>query len=269
MTPRTSTSRGRSRAGGRARLTTSASASRFGHRVEPLEPRRLLAAGDLDPTFGQGGTVVTDVIGRAEALAAEVSLATPDGKLLVAGQTRNAGGNDFALARYHPDGSLDRTFGDSGRVVTDINPFDEIADADVLPDGKIVVVGTTAPSFYHFIGGGADFAVARYTADGSLDATFGDGGIVVTSIDAADDPDDAGSPTIDVAAAVAVSPGGKLVVVGSASRYPGGGDIAVVRYNADGSLDRTFGGDGKVVTNAYPESEDGEISASDDAAADV
>ena len=237
------------------------------HRVEPLEPRRLLSAGDLDPTFGGDGKVVTDVVGPVDALAAAVTVALPDGRLVVAGQVRHAGGTNFALARYHADGSLDRTFGTEGRVVTDVpgNAFEWIADADVLPDGKIVVAGTTGPSPYPDIGRFTDFVAARYHPDGTLDEWFGTGGIVVTNIGHRGEDPAPDSNTTDVAAALSPAPGGRLVVVGT-----NGGDVAVVRYNADGSLDASFGaGAGIVTTNAYPESDDGEVSPSDDAAGDV
>ena len=253
----------------RRRASFPDTASRRGFRIERLEDRRLLAAGALDPSFGNGGTVVTDMTGRIEALAAEVSVAAPDGKLLVAGQTRGAGGADFALARYHADGSLDRSFGDNGRVVTDINAgsWDEIADADVLGDGRIVVAGTTGDTPYHGFGDHVDFVVARYRPDGSLDTSFGGDGVVVTDLGGrlgGSEPVDAA----DVAAAVSLAPGGKLVVAGWTG-YVGGADVAVVRYNADGSLDESFGQGGVVKTNVYPESDDGEISPSDDAAGDV
>ena len=241
---------------------------RRAHRIESLETRRLLAAGALDPAFGGDGTVVTDMTGPVEALAAEVSLATPDGKLLVAGHTRNAGGWNFALARFHADGSLDTTFGTGGRVVTDVNggAFDVIADADILPDGKIVVAGTTGPSPWPEFDNGGDFAVARYHADGSPDTTFGNGGVVVTDVGGL--LAGSGASGADVAEALSVAPGGKLVVVGRTG-FPGSGDVAVARYNANGSLDPTFGRGGLVATNAYPESDDGETSASDDGASDV
>src|SRR5688572_2466946 len=163
----------------RARLAATISRSAPVFRTELLEPRRFLSAGDLDPTFGGDGTVVTDVVGHADAMAASVSVATPDGKLLVAGQVRHGAGTDFALARYHADGTLDRSFGNGGRVVTDVNQlsFDEVTDADVLGDGMILVAGWAGGSPWQTYG--SDFVVARYRVDGSLDTSFGGDGIVI------------------------------------------------------------------------------------------
>ena len=251
----------------RSRPDRNVTASRHG--AERLECRRLLAAGALDPTFAGDGTVTTDMTGEVEALSAEVSLATPDGKLLVVGQTRHAGGWDFALARYHADGSLDTSFGAGGRVVTDVQAgfADAIVDADVLPDGRVVVTGTTGRQPWYAFGNGNDFVVARYHADGSLDPTFGGGdGIVITDLGGM--LGGSGADAADVPAAISVAPGGKLVVAGWTG-YDGGGDIAVARYHADGSLDSAFGRSGAIKTDVYPEGPDGDISPSDDVAGNV
>jgi len=110
----------------------------------------LLAAGDLDPSFGAAGKVTTDFGVPAQV---NTMLIQSDGKLIVAGFVQLPTGNDFGLARYNPNGSLDTSFGDGGSVATDFSGGDDRALAMALqPDGKIVVAGTaTTPS------GGFDF----------------------------------------------------------------------------------------------------------------
>ncbi len=136
------------------------------------------APGDLDTSFGLGGRVLTD-FDRSTDIANAVAV-QPDGKLVVGGTTyidNDFSGEDFALARYNPDGSLDRGFGNNGRVTTDFPGLAAVISAvAVQPDGKILVAGGAFPLFT-FLG---NFELARYNPDGSLDASFGHGGIVTT-----------------------------------------------------------------------------------------
>jgi uncharacterized delta-60 repeat protein len=145
------------------------------------------------------------------------------------------------LARAQ-DGALDPTFGTGGKVRTRIgNNFALLMGVASQRDGKIVAVGMMRP-------GGAtlpDVAVARYNDDGTLDASFGIGGIVTTDLEAGSD---------DRVAAVVIQPDGKIVVAGTAvtGTFPQQQftDFAVVRYLTNGALDQTFGIDGKVLTNS-------------------
>jgi uncharacterized delta-60 repeat protein len=182
--------------------------------------------GDLDPSFGTGGLVTTDFGGRGDfGLAVAVQ---PDGKIVTVGNSSAVGvfSVSFALSRHNPDGTLDTTFGSGGTVLTSFGGnLSAAADVAIQPDGKLVAVGIA----------NGDFGVARYTADGSLDSTFGNGGLVTT--------DFGGS---DQANGVALQSDGKIVVVG-----PLGGSIGIARYNPNGSLDATFGIGGKVVTAGY------------------
>jgi uncharacterized delta-60 repeat protein len=134
------------------------------------------------------------------------------------------------------DSDLDPTFGPGGIVLTDFNgEFNGANGVAIQPDGKIVVVGSNfAPN--------GDFAVARYNPDGSLDAAFGTGGLVLTDI---------GGGSIDQGRAVALQADGKIVAVGETTTEvsPSDQDWAVVRYNTDGTLDATFDGDGIVKTD--------------------
>jgi uncharacterized delta-60 repeat protein len=177
--------------------------------------------GSLDAAFGNGGIQLTNLGSFAIAHAVAVQ---EDGKIVVAGlgATGEGGQTGAALVRYEPDGSLDSGFGDQGRVVTDPSGAWIVNDLAVQEDGRIVAVGQS----------GTDFALARYGADGSLDASFGEGGRQTTEFGA----------FTGGASAVELQRDGKIVVAG-------GGGFAMARYEADGSLDVTFGEDGKQTTD--------------------
>jgi uncharacterized delta-60 repeat protein len=185
--------------------------------------------GGLDPGFGSGGKVMTS-FGSGDDDAFAVAL-QPDGRIVVAGYSINGSGDDFAVVRYSKNGSLDASFGSGGKVTTSLGSGDDDAyGVAVQPDGKIVAVG------YSTNGANAEFALTRYTPNGSLDPTFGSGGKVTTSIGSDDYGED-----------LALQSDGKIVVAGTSftgSDY----DFALVRYNANGTLDTTFNGTGKVTT---------------------
>jgi len=192
---------------------------------------RYLPDGSLDPSFGVGGLVTTDVQSSDDEAAA-VAI-QPDGRIIVAGSTGYPHQQDFLLIRYHGDGSLDASFGVNGVVTTDLGATLEAVYAIRLqPDGRVVAAGFSRVGL-----GDANFALARYNADGSLDTGFGNCGTVITSFTNSD----------DVADAVVIQPDGKIVAAGST-----GGpapDFGLARYRADGTLDATFDDDGKVVTD--------------------
>jgi uncharacterized delta-60 repeat protein len=187
--------------------------------------------GDLDPTFGAAGKVVTPIGGGSPSSLALQA----DGKIVVAGLSANGrydweADYDFAVVRYDPDGTLDPSFGGTGKVTTPIGTSDDRANSvAVQPDGKIVAAGESS-------GPGGGFAVVRYNPDGTLDDSFGDAGKVTTPIG-----------STGGANSVAVQPDGKIVAAG-ASWNGRNYDFAVVRYDAEGALDTTFGGTGKVTT---------------------
>ncbi|MBE2283891.1 MAG: cadherin-like beta sandwich domain-containing protein [Prosthecobacter sp.] len=193
------------------------------------------APGDLDTTFGSGGKVTTS-IGSSNETGLSVMIQA-DGKVVVAGETYNGSNWDFALTRYTSNGTLDSSFGTGGKVTMTIGTSDESAKSVVVQsDGRILVAGFTNSGS----GSGTfeDFALIRFNVNGTLDASFGNGGKVVTDI----------GNSSNYGNAAALQRDGKILVVGSA--YTGGSnyDIAVARYNADGSLDTTFGVGGKVTT---------------------
>jgi uncharacterized delta-60 repeat protein len=197
-----------------------------------LEVRSLLSgAGSLDPTFGSGGVVTTapgTVDGTAYALALE-----SDGKIVAAGDS-NGG---FTVARYTPAGALDTSFNKTGDVALTFDRARQSAHLGgvaVDGSGRIVVAGVSSTVK------GLEIALARLNSNGSLDTTFGTKGMVLTAV--------AGSPAIN---ALVIQPDGKLLVAGWTNI--GGyswSDVAVLaRYNANGTLDRSFG-QGGVVTAA-------------------
>ena len=180
--------------------------------------------GDLDPTFGTGGIVITDFGGVENAGGVAIQ---PDGKIVVAGESNTIVDRNFAVARYLPDGTLDPTFGSGGVVFTGFGGFEYFSSVIVQTDGKIV-------------GGGrfdSDFALVRYLPNGALDLGFGTGGLVRT---------DLGS--IEEIEALILQPDGKLVAAGYTLRSTF--DFALTRYNADGTPDATFGGGtGRVISD--------------------
>jgi uncharacterized delta-60 repeat protein len=204
--------------------------SRF--RVARLNPN-----GRLDSTFGVGGESSVWFPGtpRAEAMALQ-----PDGKILVVGTAYDVGpfrvDSTVVVARFDSDGALDPTFGTDGKVKTAI-PFDQDFEGKAVAlqsDGKIVVAGTDV------IVNDEHLALVRYGPDGSLDATFGTDGLVGRALGRA-----------GVAEGVAIQSDGKIVVAGSRETTSQGDAyfrFAIERFNGDGSLDSTFGGNGDVAT---------------------
>src|SRR5207249_2282726 len=191
---------------------------------------RYNANGSLDTSFGTGGKVTTAIGSVDDEVFALVR--QPDGKLVAAGYTSGANSTAFALVRYNADGSLDTGFGTGGKVTTAIGSVDDEVFALVRqPDGKLVAAGYTSGA------SSTAFALVRYNASGSPDAGFGTGGKVTTQIGSMDDE----------VFALVLQPDGKLVAAG----YTSGASntaFALVRYNASGSPDASFGTGGKVTT---------------------
>ena len=173
------------------------------------------AAGYLDTSFSGDGTLVTDF---GDVTGPDIAI-QDDGRIVAVGRA----GSDFALARYNPDGSLDLTFSSDGKLTTDFGGNDQARGVVIQADDKIVVAGG---------GDSADFALARYNPDGSLDPTFADDGKLTTDFGSSDGAED-----------VVVQPDDKLVAAGRSNS-----DTALARYNPDGSLDTTFASDGKHTT---------------------
>lgn len=193
---------------------------------------RYNANGTLDTTFGVNGLVRTDFgIGDDRLLSLALQ---PDGKIVAGGKAFNGRNNDFALARYNTDGSLDTSFAIGGLIATNLgtgNGDDQISGLALQTDGKIVAAGST------FNGRDSDFAVARYLSNGLLDTSFGNGGVVTT---------DSGRGN-DAAYCLVVQPDGRIVVVGS-TKNGTADDFGIMRYLSNGSPDPGFGTNGGVAT---------------------
>jgi len=196
------------------------------------------APGDLDQTFGSGGIVITrgsnfNTVDTAVGMAIQ-----PDGKIVVVGDgTLGVTTWDFAVVRYNPDGSLDTSFGGTGIVHTPVgNSHDQATSVAIQADGKIVVAGIICNGVGNCSGLGTSIAVVRYNPNGSLDISFNGTGIVVTSV----------GGSRDGAFSLAIQTDGEIVVAGTSFHNPNS-DIAIVRYNPNGSLDTTFGGIGKII----------------------
>lgn len=173
---------------------------------------RLDPSGDPDPTFGVGGVAAFPTLDRITDMVRQ-----PDGALVVAGEAAG----DVAVARLLSDGTLDPAFGTGGIVITDVGSFDYAQAVALQADGAIVVGGAQSPS--------SRAVLLRHLSDGTLDATFGDGGVVSY----------AGAPGVSD---LVVQTDGSLVIVGT---YASGGPTTILdhelnRFFADGSVDETF-----------------------------
>jgi uncharacterized delta-60 repeat protein len=188
------------------------------------------SAGSPDATFGTGG-VVTTPIGPNGGGAYAVTVA-PDSRIVVAGYAEDTG---VAVVRYLANGALDTSFGGTGVVVVPLGNCASgfggcIATAVLIqPDGRIVVAGSRT---------GNAFMLLRFLANGALDPSFGNGGVVLTSVGSAG----------AYAESMVRQPDGKLVVAGTSWAAGSGYDFTLVRYLANGSVDTTFGHAGVITT---------------------
>jgi uncharacterized delta-60 repeat protein len=261
----------------------------------------MAVPGKVDTTFGEAGTALVGFDSVESGRTMDVALGLtlqPDGKMVVVGRKETASANLLAIARLEQDGSLDSTFGSSGKVepgaaaafvpgvalqsdkivvatsgrdqlgllrlrengardgsfgdqtlgvggaLVDLSQLKrDLARTMVLQaDGKILVAGFGCPASLR-CGFGEDpadvFFVARFTAEGARDSSFGSSGVVTTNFSTSE---------FERAFAMAVQPDGKIVVAGAGS-FDSSVKIALARYRTNGSLDTTFDGDGKVVTD--------------------
>jgi uncharacterized delta-60 repeat protein len=188
-----------------------------GAEVTDFALARYNSSGTLDTSFSRDGKQSTSFDGFGAATDVAIQA---DGKIVVAGYS----GAKFALARYNPNGSLDPTFSGDGKQTTGFGVAEGVA---IQPDGKIIAVGRGGTD-------GANFVLARYNPNGSLDATFSGDGKQQTDFGG-----------YDGANGVALQGNGKIVAAGFAL----GGDFGLARYNSSGTLDTSFSGDGKQTTD--------------------
>ena len=192
---------------------------------------RYLADGSLDASFGNGGKVTTNVGGRTDfgyAIALQA-----DGRIVVAGRVGINGGTnpDIGVLRYLANGSLDTSFGSGGSRQIDFGggSWDEAGDVLVQPDGRILVGGLTSN------GGSYRYALLRLNGDGTPDVGFATQGIANTAF----------TTQGDYGHAIALQSDGRIVVAGQVASL-GNGDFGIARYGSDGSLDAAFGQGGLV-----------------------
>lgn len=191
--------------------------------------------GSLDTTFGNGGVITTNFpIGTSSGVdRAYDVIEQTDGKIVAVGYSAGR----FGIARYTSEGEQDSSFGHSGIISTVVgtDPFLSAYAVAEQSDGKLLVSGTG----YNDIDGHYAWTLVRYNEDGSLDTSFGTGGIVKT--------DFGGSST---SYAMQILPNGKIILVGDGSNGSNGLGVTIVQYNADGSLDTSFGSGGVVHTTS-------------------
>ncbi|MDQ3323154.1 MAG: delta-60 repeat domain-containing protein, partial [Acidobacteriota bacterium] len=212
---------------------------------------RYNANGSIDSLFGTSGKVIIESV-----FVAKLAL-QPNGKIVIVGSDGRSPNFNSYVARLNSDGSFDTTFNGTGTVTLDLRGTnDSLSSVKILPDGKILTGGSSARPAPDLR---SDFAIIRFNADGSLDTTFDGDGKVFTMI----------PPTGESAgiADLAVQPDGKILAAGSVSVVDTPGDdpdriFAVVRYNANGSLDTTFDGDGVANPRFLPASGNGITSTS-------
>lgn len=195
-------------------------------------------SGKLDTTFNAGGiqpgTVSTNIANSTtDALGNSVAI-QPDGKIVVAGFATIGGVNQFAVARFNADGSLDTTFNAGGAepgtvaTIVDNGTDSQGRSVAIQPDGKIVVAGFT------LVAGVRRFGVARFNANGTLDTTFNPLGVPPGTVSTIVD-----NGTVNEGNSVVIQSDGKIVVAGTAL-VAGVNHFGVARFNTDGSLDTTF-----------------------------
>lgn len=202
----------------------------------------IAADGDLDPSFGEEGIALTGIVDGGGSASACGPVVQPDGKILLCSTRADNGssGADMFVARFTADGTLDPSFSFDGKVTIDFDGGDGLDSALGLAldaEGRVVVVGSTSPDG---LDDTTDFAIARLTPDGELDATFGAGsGKRTVAFDLV------GGSGDDTAMDVAIQSNGRILVAGSAERDTGT-DFAVVRLLEDGTTDASFNLTGKV-----------------------
>jgi uncharacterized delta-60 repeat protein len=179
---------------------------------------------------GTGKAIVPVGIGND---AAQSVTTQPDGKIVVAGFSTGASGDDFSVVRLNTDGSLDTSFNGTGKAVIAVGSSADRAYSVALQvDGKIVVSGTSVNG-----SSGGDFSVVRLNADGSLDTDFNETGKAIIGV----------GPSWDTAYAVAVQANGKIVLAGTSLNASNSGEFSLIRLNTDGSLDLSFNSSGKAL----------------------
>lgn len=206
---------------------------------ENLTLVRYNTDGSFDTSFGNGGIVMVDLYkfytnNTRSGTVYDISI-QPDGKIVAYGSAIAELGSEAILMRFNSNGSIDAGFGINGKVTCNSGAVDSGNTLIIQPDGKIIALGVQStqpsPSVWN-----TQFVVERFNEDGTKDTAFGTDGRVVTIF---------GNGGYDMPEAIALQPDGKIIAVGMSATF----QFAIARYNANGSLDTTFDGDGKVTTS--------------------
>jgi uncharacterized delta-60 repeat protein len=190
---------------------------------------RLNSNGTLDTSFGENGKLLIPI--RAGDDYAYSTFLQPDGKIVLAGSSSNGSNSDFSIVRLNSNGSLDTSFGENGKLLIPVGINNEsIFSTFLQPDGRIVLAGSS------FNGPDSLFSVIRINSNGSLDTGFGEGGKLLLRV----------GLNNDYASSAFLQPDGKIVLVGSSSNGSNV-DFSIVRLNSNGTLDTSFGENGKLL----------------------
>ena len=189
----------------------------YGYESKYIVAVRFNADGSVDSGFGENGRII-NLYGT---IAFHISL-QEDGKIVFSGTN----GHAFVTLRYLENGTIDESFGSNGLVMTDYNSVAYAQSNIIQPDGKIVVAGDD----------GVRILLARYNQDGSLDQGFGLGGLIILKT----------ASSINNANCMTLQPDGKIIIAGAASNFVTG-NVQLIRFLSNGSLDSSFGNNGIVV----------------------
>ncbi|MFM2059177.1 MAG: hypothetical protein RLY71_3562, partial [Pseudomonadota bacterium] len=191
---------------------------------------RLHADGTLDSSFASGGRLLLP-IGSRDDHASSITV-QPDGKIVLGGDSFNGINHDVSLIRLNADGTLDTGFASGGKLLQTFGSRDDLGRSIALQtDGKILLGGTSADA-----SGLGDFSLLRLNADGTLDTSFASGGKLLQPV----------GSSHDAASSITLQPDGKILM-GGYSFTGSNADFSLIRLNADGTLDSSFSGDGKLL----------------------
>jgi uncharacterized delta-60 repeat protein len=187
---------------------------------------RFNSNGTLDTSFGSSGKVIQP-IGSSDDEGYSLAI-QPDRKILLGGYCKIGSNDDFCIARFNSNGTLDTSFGSSGKVIQPIGSFGDYGlSLAIQPDGKILLGGYCA----------GDFCIARFDSNGTLDTSFGSSGKVIQPIGSGN----------DIGQSLAIQPDGKILLGGYCFINTSNYNFCIARFNFDGTLDTSFGTSGKVI----------------------
>jgi uncharacterized delta-60 repeat protein len=191
--------------------------------------------GEVDTDFGNNGIANSSVRDEDEATGIIIM---PDGKIVLGGFAAVTAKGDYAMVRFLEDGTEDKSFGVGGKVVTDLEGVghSDLQTCMLLDnDGKILLGGAAN---YNFFEGVSYMGVVRYDSEGSLDPSFGTGGIYILQLG-----------SISEVAAMAQQPDGKYLLAGRSNGVNITNQWILARIKNEGGLDSIFGNNGIVATN--------------------